>query len=131
MAKTAHASFVSNTLPKVSHGQGCYVFDSTGKRYIDGSGGPAVFSLGHSHPEVNDAIKEQLDRIAHGYRYTFTSDPLIQLNEHIHTQIGAGLEQITYVSSGSEAIESALKIALHYHWVRGEKSRTRFAYGLR
>lgn len=126
MAKTAHASFVSNTLPKVSHGQGCYVFDSTGKQYIDGSGGPAVFSLGHSHPEVNDAIKEQLDRIAHGYRYTFTSDPLIQLNEHIHTQIGAGLEQITYVSSGSEAIESALKIALQYHWVRGEKSRTRF-----
>jgi len=126
MAKAAHASFVSDSLPKVSHGQGCYVFDSSGKQYIDGSGGPAVFSLGHSHPEVNGAIKEQLDQIAHGYRYTFTSDPLIQLNEHIQAQTGPGLENITYVSSGSEAVESALKIALQYHWVRGDRSRTQF-----
>lgn len=126
MSKAAYADKVSNSLPKVSHGQGCYVFDSSGKQYIDGSGGPAVFSLGHSHPEVNEAIKQQLDRIAHGYRYTFTSDPLIQLNEHIHSQTGPGFEHISYVSSGSEAIESALKIALQYHWARGDKTRTRF-----
>jgi len=126
MAKAILTGSISNTLPKVSHGQGCHVFDSTGKRYIDGSGGPAVFSLGHSHPEVNEAIKQQLDQIAHGYRYTFTSDPLIQLNEHIHAQTGPGFEHIAYVSSGSEAIESALKIALQYHWVCGDRSRTRF-----
>jgi len=126
MGKAAHTSFVSNTLPKVSHGQGCYVFDSSGKRYIDGSGGPAVFSLGHSHPEVNDAIRQQLDRIAHGYRYTFTSDPINELNERIQAQTGPGFENIIYVSSGSEAIESALKVALQYHWVRGDRSRTRF-----
>jgi len=126
MVKAAHTSFVSNTLPKVSHGQGCYVFDSSGKRYIDGSGGPAVFSLGHSHPEVNDAIKQQLDRIAHGYRYTFTSDPINELNERIQAQTGPGFENIIYISSGSEAIESALKVALQYHWVRGDQNRTRF-----
>lgn len=126
MVKAAHTSIVSNTLPKVSHGQGCYVFDSSGKRYIDGSGGPAVFSLGHSHPEVNAAIKQQLDRIAHGYRYTFTSDPLNELNERIQAQTGPGFENIIYFSSGSEAIESALKIALQYHWVRGDRSRTGF-----
>jgi len=125
MTKAKNTNIGSNALPKVSHGQGCYVFDSTGKQYIDGSGGPAVFSLGHSHPEVNEAIKQQLDRIAHGYRYTFTSDPLIQLNEHIHAQTGPGFEHIAYVSSGSEATESALKIALQYHWVRGDQSRTR------
>lgn len=60
MANAVHVSFVSDSLPKVSHGQACYVFDASGKRYIDGSGGPAVFSLAHSHPEVNDAIKHQL-----------------------------------------------------------------------
>lgn len=118
--------FMSNALPKVSHGEGCYVFDSTGKRYIDGSGGPAVFSLGHSHPEVNEAIKRQLDKIAHGYRYTFTSDPLFRLNELIQAQVGPGLENIIYVSSGSEATESALKIALQYHWNRGDGNRSRF-----
>ena len=126
MAKAAHTSFVSSSMPKVSHGQGCFVFDSTGKKYIDGSGGPAVFSLGHSHPEVNDAIKQQLDRIAHGYRYTFTSDPLNELSDRIRAQTGPGFENIFYVSGGSEAIESALKVALQYHWVRGERNRTRF-----
>lgn len=116
----------SPTLPTVSHGEGSYVYDRTGKCYIDGSGGPAVFCLGHSHPEVNAAIKQQLDRIAHGYRYTFTSDPLIRLTELIQSGTGPGLENILYVSSGSEATESALKIALQYHYARGEHGRTRF-----
>ena len=115
-----------NKLPKVSHGEGCYVVDTSGKRYIDGSGGPAVFSLGHCHPEINDAIKCQLEKIALGYRYTFTSDPLIRLNELIQSQVGPGLENILYVSSGSEAVESALKVALQCHWNRGDKTRTRF-----
>jgi adenosylmethionine-8-amino-7-oxononanoate aminotransferase len=126
MVNTRHTSSSSNALPKVSHGKACYVFDSDGKQYIDGSGGPAVFSLGHSHPEVNDAIKQQLDRIAHGYRYTFSSDPLLELDERIQSQVGPGFENILYVSSGSEAIESALKIALQFHWNNGDKSRSRF-----
>ena len=125
MTKAKNTNIGWTALPKVSHGQGCYVFDSTGKQYIDGSGGPAVFSLGHSHPEVNEAIKQQLDQIAHGYRYTFTSDPLIRLNEHIHAQTGPGFEHISYVSSGSEATEAALKIALQYHFARGDRNRTR------
>ncbi len=126
MTQPTLTKFVPNSLPKVSHGQGSYVFDVSGKRYIDGSGGPAVFALGHAHPEVNGAIKQQLDKIAHGYRYTFTSDPLITLNELIQAQVGPDLRNIIYVSSGSEATESALKIALQYHWNRGDKSRTRF-----
>lgn len=113
-------------LPKVSHGAGSYVFDSSGKQYIDGSGGPAVFCLGHAHPEVNAAIRAQLERIAHGYRYTFTSDPLIRLSDLIQQQAGTGFEHLLYVSSGSEAVESALKIALQYHWARGDRHRCRF-----
>ena len=117
---------VSTGLPKVSHGEGCYVTDADGKRYLDGSGGPAVFSLGHSHPEVNAAIKEQLDRIAHGYRYSFTSDPLERLTELIQRQAGPGSDYVLFVSSGSEAVESALKIALQCHFARGETRRTAF-----
>lgn len=126
MTQATLTKFIPNALPKVSHGQGTYVFDTSGKRYIDGSGGPAVFALGHAHPEVNEAINQQLDKIAHGYRYTFTSDPLIRLNELIQSQVGPDLRNIIYVSSGSEATESALKIALQYHWNRGDKNRTRF-----
>jgi adenosylmethionine-8-amino-7-oxononanoate aminotransferase len=113
-------------LPKVAWGKGCYVYDTSGKQYIDGSGGPAVFSLGHSHDEVNAAIKDQLDRIAHGYRYTFTSDPLEELTQIVADSCGAGLRYMTFCSSGSEAVESCLKIALQYHAARGEISRRRF-----
>jgi len=113
-------------LPKVAWGKGCYVYDTEGRQYIDGSGGPAVFSLGHSHDEVNAAIKEQLDRIAHGYRYTFTSDPLEELTALIADSCGGGLRYMTFCSSGSEAVESCLKIALQYHASRGDMSRRRF-----
>jgi len=61
-------------LPKATHGQGCEIFDDQGRRYLDGSGGPALFSLGYSHPEVNAAITEQLSKVQFGYSTTFTSD---------------------------------------------------------
>ncbi|MDP1575996.1 MAG: aminotransferase class III-fold pyridoxal phosphate-dependent enzyme, partial [Cypionkella sp.] len=66
-------------LPKVTHGRGSYLWDSSGKQYIDGSGGPAVYCLGHAHPEVNAAITAQLGQIAHGYRYNFSTDALEEL----------------------------------------------------
>ncbi len=113
-------------LPKVAWGKGCYVYDTAGKQYIDGSGGPSVFCLGHGHDEVNAAIKDQLDRIAHGYRYTFTSDPLEELTAMVAAACGGGLRHMTFCSSGSEAVESCLKIALQYHAARGEPSRHRF-----
>jgi adenosylmethionine-8-amino-7-oxononanoate aminotransferase len=114
----ASALITKGALPRVAYGQGIYVYDTIGKRYIDASGGPAVYCLGHSHPEVNEAIKAQLDKIAHGYRYTFTSDPQEELSEQITQWCGHGLEALVYVSGGSEAVESALKIALQYHSAR-------------
>jgi adenosylmethionine-8-amino-7-oxononanoate aminotransferase len=115
-------------LPKVSHGCGAHVFDTNGKRYLDASGGPAVYCLGHGHPEVTAAIVHQLERIAHGYRYTFTSDPLEELRELITAGCGraSGLDAMVFVSGGSEAVESALKVALQYHSARGEMTRRRF-----
>ena len=128
----------SRGLPKVSHGAGIYVYDSAGKRYLDASGGPAVYCLGHGHPEVTAAIVRQLERIAHGYRYTFTSDPLEQLREMIvracrglesatsTSEDASRLDAMVFVSGGSEAVESALKVALQYHSARGETGRRRF-----
>jgi adenosylmethionine-8-amino-7-oxononanoate aminotransferase len=118
----------SRGLPKVAHGSGIYVFDTAGKRYLDASGGPAVFCLGHGHPEVTAAIVHQLERIAHGYRYTFTSDPLEELRELITAACGRAsrLDAMVFVSGGSEAVESALKVALQYHSARGQVTRRRF-----
>jgi len=115
-----------NRLPKIAYGNGIHVYDHAGKRYIDASGGPAVFCLGHGNTEVNAAIKRQLDLIAHGYRYTFTSDPLEELRERVANACGADLTEMIFVSSGSEAVEAALKTALEYHTSRGEPTRRRF-----
>ena len=113
-------------LPKVAYGKGSYVWDTSGKQYIDGSGGPAVYCIGHANMEVNDAIKAQLDRIAHGYRYNFTSDALEELSDIIRARCGGDLQHMVYVTGGSEAVESCLKLALQYHAALGEMSRRRF-----
>lgn len=113
-------------LPKVAYGKGIYVYDVHGNRYIDASGGPAVYSLGHGNEEVNEALKRQLDKIAHGYRYTFTSDALEELESLVTEACGADFADMVFVTGGSEAVEGALKIALQYHTARGEKSRRRF-----
>ena len=83
MSAAVQSIWSPTKLPKIAYGKGCYLYDTDGKQYIDGSGGPAVFCLGHGNEEVNQAIKDQLDRIAHGYRYTFTSDPLEELTEMV------------------------------------------------
>lgn len=113
-------------LPKVAWAKGTYVHDVDGKQYIDGSGGPAVYCIGHSNEEVNAAITSQLDRIAHGYRYNFSSDALEELTEIIRRRCGGTLNNMVYVTGGSEAVESCLKLALQYHTAKGDMSRRRF-----
>ena len=121
------ASFTtSGAMPKIAHGEGVYVYDADGNRYIDGSSGPALFCIGHGNREVGDAIKSQIDRIAHGYRYIFSSDPLEELQALIAEESGGGLNRMIFVSGGSEAVESCLKVALQYHNANGEPSRRRF-----
>ena len=117
-------SYGIQNLPRISHGRGSYLYDVTGKRYLDGSGGPAVYCLGHAHPEVTEAVKAQMDRIAHAYRYLFTSDAAEELAEILARN--TGLPHSVMVSSGSEAVESCLKIALQYQTAIGQKSRRRF-----
>ena len=111
-------------LPKISHGRGVYLWDTAGRRYIDASGGPAVFSIGHGDPRVNAAVAAQMERVAHGYRYLFTSDPLEEMTEIITR--ATGLFGMVFTTSGSEAVESAIKIALQYHYDLGDPSRVQF-----
>jgi adenosylmethionine-8-amino-7-oxononanoate aminotransferase len=114
------------TLPKVVWAKGCYLHDADGKQYIDGSGGPAVYCIGHANAEVNAAIAAQLDRIAHGYRYNFTTDALEELTDIIRQRCGGTLNHMVYVTGGSEAVESCLKLALQYQTAIGQKSRRKF-----
>lgn len=116
----------TNALPKVVRAKGSYLWDADGKQYIDGSGGPAVYCLGHANEEVNRAICDQLGQIAHGYRYNFTTDALEELTEIIRARCGGTLREMVYVTGGSEAVESCLKIALQYQTAIGQKTRRKF-----
>ena len=119
MARGGGSGFGLRELPRIARGRGSYLFDEAGKCYIDGSGGPAVFSVGHSHPEVNAAISRQLEEIAYGYRYLFTSAALESLTETLLRVTGGCYREVIYTADGSEAVESALKVALQHFAARG------------
>jgi adenosylmethionine-8-amino-7-oxononanoate aminotransferase len=114
------------SLPKAVWGKGSYVHDVFGKTYIDGSGGPAVYCLGHGNEEVNAAITAQLEKLAHGYRYNFTTDALEELTGIVASRCGGSLKQMVFVTGGSEAVESCLKLTLEYHAARSDMRRRRF-----
>ena len=99
------SGFGVHKLPRIVRGQGSYVFDAAGKRYLDGSGGPAVFSLGHGHAGVNAAIAQQLNEVAFGYRYLFTSAALEELTQMLLRLTGGHFKDVIYSSGGSEAVE--------------------------
>ena len=111
--------------PMVAGGEGCYLIDESGKRYFDGSGGAAVSCLGHGDPEVNAAIKAQLDQVAFAHTGFFTSQPAEQLADLLIEHAPEGIDQVYFVSGGSEAVESALKLARQYYVERGETNRHR------
>src|SRR5437879_9340860 len=92
-------------LPRIVRGEGSYLYDADGRRYLDGSGGPAAFSIGHGNREVNAAITEQLEKVACGYRYLFTSEPLEELTNLLRERCGPEFEHIVY-SSGPQRSRS-------------------------
>lgn len=126
MAAQRAIGFGLDSLPRIVRGQGSYLFDAAGGRYLDGSGGPAAFCIGHAHPEVNAAIAEQLGRFACAYRYLFTTEALEDLSRLLLGKYGDGSGQVVYCGSGSEAMESALKVALQYWHARGMPQKRRF-----
>jgi len=113
-------------LPRLARGEGSYLFDTAGRRYLDGSGGPAAFCIGHANREVNEAIAAQLTKVACAYRYLYTSEALEELTALILQLSGSDFTRVVYVCSGSEAVESSLKVALQYWHARGMPNKRRF-----
>ena len=112
--------------PVAARGDGAYIIDEAGKRYLDGSGGAAVSCLGHSDPDVTQAIKDQADRIAFAHTGFFTSEPAEALADLLIEHAPGELDRVYFVSGGSEAVEAALKLARQYFLEKGEPTRTRF-----
>jgi hypothetical protein len=112
--------------PYAAGGDGPYVVDADGKRYLDASGGAAVSCLGHHHPVVIEAIKDQLDRIPYAHSSFFTSEPAERLADMLVEQAPGDLDRVYFVSGGSEAVEACLKIARQYFDEQGQGQRRHF-----
>jgi hypothetical protein len=114
-----------DALPTAVGGEGCYIVDGDGKRYLDASGGAAVSCLGHNHPAVRAAMHAQLDRLAFAHTAFFTSEPMEALADFLAAASPSGLEQVYFVSGGSEAMEAAIKLARQFFLESGEPARSR------
>ena len=112
-------------LPIAERGDGCYIVDNAGKRYLDACGGAAVSCLGHSNQIVRDAMHAQLDQIAYAHTGFFTSKPTESLAELLVRHAPGEINHAYIVSSGSEAIEATLKLARQYFLEKGEGTRHR------
>lgn len=106
--------------------QGAYIFDAQGKQYLDACGGAAVSCLGHAHPDVLAAMHRQIDQLAYAHTSFFTSDTVEQLAEQLTRTAPGDLNYAYFVSGGSEAVETALKLARQYFVELGQPSRTKF-----
>jgi adenosylmethionine-8-amino-7-oxononanoate aminotransferase len=116
---------LNRTYPTVVRGEGIYLYDDAGKRYIDGSGGSAaVTAIGHGVPEVVEAISAQAARIAYAPTHAFSTEAIEECARIIVEAFApAGFSKVWFVSGGSEATDNAVKMAIQYHRERGEGTR--------
>jgi adenosylmethionine-8-amino-7-oxononanoate aminotransferase len=112
-----------NRRPMLDQARGVYMWDVDGKRYLDGSSGAMVCNIGHSNPNVLEAMRKQMDKSTFGYRLHFENEPAEQLAARTAALAPEGLEKVFFVSGGSEAVESAIKLARQNAIAIGEAQR--------
>src|SRR5690606_32279248 len=109
--------------PVVARAEGIYFWDRDGKRYIDGSSGAMAANLGHGNPRVLAAMRRQMDEATFAYRLHFENEAAETLARRIAGRMPAELDRVFFVSGGSEAVESCLKLARQHALVTGQAGR--------
>jgi adenosylmethionine-8-amino-7-oxononanoate aminotransferase len=110
---------LTKALPKIVRGDGVFLYDHLGKRYLDGSGGAIVVNIGHGVPEIADAIYKQAKEIAYVNGTQFTNEAAEELAKEITDVLPETLNKVYFLTSGAEATEAAIKLARQY-WVEKE-----------
>jgi adenosylmethionine-8-amino-7-oxononanoate aminotransferase len=109
--------------PRVARAEGVFLWDTDGRRYLDATSGAVVTNIGHANPRVLAAMAAQANKVTFAYPRFFESDDSIQLADRVCALAGDGFDRAFFVSGGSEANESALKLARQYAVVTGQGSR--------
>jgi adenosylmethionine-8-amino-7-oxononanoate aminotransferase len=113
MSKVLQRSCHTN-LPTIASGEGVHLIDTNGKRYLDACGGAAVSCLGHSNHAVKEAIHKQIDKVPFAHTSFFTNKAQEDLAEHLITHSNSKFTSVYFVSGGSEAVETSIKLARQY-----------------
>ncbi len=113
-------------LPLIQKARGVRMWDDSGREYIDACSGAMVCNIGHGHPRILEAINSQADSTFFAYRLQFESRPALQLAEKLVTHAADHLDRVFFVSGGSEAVETAMKLCRQYFYSRGEGGRHLF-----
>jgi adenosylmethionine-8-amino-7-oxononanoate aminotransferase len=119
----AHERF---PLVPIERAQGAWLYDFDGRRYLDAVGSWWVNVLGHAHPRINAAVREQLERLEHVMLAGFTHEPVVLLSETLAALTGGRLGHCFYASDGASAVEIALKMSFHYWRNAGRREKQRY-----
>ncbi len=114
---------LGRTLPIAKEGRGAFIVDAAGRRYLDASGGAVVVNLGHGREEIAQAVADQLRRGYYFHPTMFNSDSVEALADKLASHAPLGINRFYFMTSGSEAVETAIKLARQLHVARGEESR--------
>ncbi|TFG82875.1 MAG: adenosylmethionine--8-amino-7-oxononanoate transaminase [Chromatiales bacterium] len=113
-------------LVPIERGDGAWLYDFDGRRYLDAISSWWVNLFGHANPRINSAVRAQLDRLEHVILAGFTHEPVLRLSERLTTLLPEGLSRCFYADSGSAAVEVAVKMSFHYWLNRGQPGKKRF-----
>lgn len=114
---------LNKSYPIIDKGEGSFLIDIDGRKYLDGSSGAVAANLGHSNPEIAEAIYEQAIKVGFVHSMRFETEVLHELSEMIVSMAPENLDRVYYTSGGSEANESALKLARQIHRDKGKAGK--------
>jgi len=116
---------LTSPLPRAVHAQGAWIEDEQGNRYLDASGGAIVVNIGHGRPEIAEAVREQILKCHYAHPTMFTTPVVENLADALVSHSPPGIDRYYFLSSGSEAIETAIKLARQIHIANGRPERVR------
>ncbi len=120
---TRMGAYEDHDVPVIARGEGCYVFDEHGNRYLDGLAALFCVNAGHGRKELAEAAKRQMEELAFYVMWSYAHPPVIELAARIAALAPGDLNRVFFTSGGSEAVESAWKLARNFHRVNGEGQR--------
>jgi adenosylmethionine-8-amino-7-oxononanoate aminotransferase len=122
---TRHGAYAETDVPILTRGEGCYVYDEHGKRYLDGLSALFCVNAGHGRSEIGEAMARQISELDFYTLWSYAHPRAIELATRVAALAPAGLDRVFFTSGGSEAVESALKLVRNYHRLSGKGQKTK------